>query len=279
MDTHDTSRSRIRVLVVDDMQLARDRLLRHLEEEPDVAVIGECATGNEAVAAIRELRPDVVFLDVQMPEVGGFDVLDRVGTDAVPVVIFVTAYDQFALRAFEVSAVDYLLKPFTAERLSASLERARGRLAAATTREVDARLVSLLQAIADRPAPVRRLPLKLDGRTVIVAADDIEYIEAAGNYVRIIVGGNAHIVRERLSQMEATLDPATFVRIHRSTIVNVACIREMQPLFNGDQAIVLRSGAKLTVSRTYRDRLFSSFDPDGRRADAHARAGQTSPEP
>lgn len=257
---------KMRALVVDDMQLARDRLLRHLRAEEDIEVIGECAGGREAIAAIRDLRPDLLFLDVQMPEVDGFQVLEAVGTAAVPVVIFVTAYDQFALRAFEVSAVDYLLKPYTAERLAAALARARQQLASRGVKEVDARLVTLLETIASRPVPPRRMALKLEGKTVIVATDDIDYVEAAGNYVRIVVGREAHIVRDRLSQMEATLDPATFVRIHRSTIVNVNRIKEMQPLFNGDQSIVLRSGAKLTMSRTYRDRLFSLLDQDPVRA-------------
>lgn len=257
---------KMRALVVDDMQLARDRLLRHLRAEEDIEVIGECAGGREAIAAIRDLRPDLLFLDVQMPEVDGFQVLEAVGTAAVPVVIFVTAYDQFALRAFEVSAVDYLLKPYTAERLAAALARARQQLASRGVKEVDARLVTLLETIASRTVPPRRMALKLEGKTVIVATDDIDYVEAAGNYVRIVVGREAHIVRDRLSQMEATLDPATFVRIHRSTIVNVNRIKEMQPLFNGDQSIVLRSGAKLTMSRTYRDRLFSLLDQDPVRA-------------
>ena len=260
--TSHTKPVKIRALVVDDMQLARDRLLRHLRAEDDLEVIGECAGGREAIAAIRDLRPDVLFLDVQMPEVDGFQVLEAVGTAAVPVVIFVTAYDQFALRAFEVSAVDYLLKPYTAERLAAALARARQQLASRGVKEVDARLATLLETIASRTVPPRRMALKLEGKTVIVATDDIDYVEAAGNYVRIVVGREAHIVRDRLSQMEAALDPATFVRIHRSTIVNVNRIKEMQPLFNGDQSIVLRNGTRLTMSRTYRDRLFSLLDQD-----------------
>ena len=260
--TSHTKPVKIRALVVDDMQLARDRLLRHLRAEDDLEVIGECAGGREAIAAIRDLRPDVLFLDVQMPEVDGFQVLEAVGTAAVPVVIFVTAYDQFALRAFEVSAVDYLLKPYTAERLAAALARARQQLASRGVKEVDARLATLLETIASRTVPPRRMALKLEGKTVIVATDDIDYVEAAGNYVRIVVGREAHIVRDRLSQMEAALDPATFVRIHRSTIVNVNRIKEMQPLFNGDQSIVLRNGTRLTMSRTDRDRLFSLLDQD-----------------
>lgn len=249
------------------MQLARDRLLRHLLAEADIEVVRECAGGREAIEAIHEHRPDLLFLDVQMPEVDGFQVLEAVGPAAVPVVIFVTAYDQFALRAFEVSAVDYLLKPYTAERLAAALSRARQHLASRGQRKVDARLAALLEAIAGRSTPPRRMALKLDGRTVIVNTDDIDYVEAAGNYVRVIVGREAHIVRERLSQMEAALDPATFVRIHRSTVLNVNRIREMQPLFNGDQSIVLHNGTKLTLSRTYRERLFSLLDLDGPRRD------------
>jgi two-component system LytT family response regulator len=267
---------KIRALVVDDMQLARDRLLRHLQAREEIEVIGECAGGREAIEAIHERRPDLLFLDVQMPEVDGFQVLEAVGPGAVPVVIFVTAYDQFAMRAFEVSAVDYLLKPFTAERLAAALARARQQLSSRGERAVDARLAALLETIAGRSVPPRRMALKLEGRTVLVATDDIDYVEAAGNYVRVIVGREAHIVRERLSQMEATLDPGTFVRIHRSTVLNVNRIREMQPLFNGDQSIVLHNGTRLTLSRTYRDRLFSLLDLEGQRSQT---TGGSGPDP
>jgi two-component system LytT family response regulator len=266
----------IRAAIVDDEPLARRRIRNLLMEAPDVEVIAECANGKDAIEFLEESPPDLLFLDIQMPEIDGFDVLQAIGVGHVPVVIFVTAYDQFAMRAFEVSAVDYLLKPFTAERLAAALARARQQLSSRGERTVDARLAALLETIAGRSVPPRRMALKLEGRTVLVATDDIDYVEAAGNYVRVIVGREAHIVRERLSQMEATLDPGTFVRIHRSTVLNVNRIREMQPLFNGDQSIVLHNGTRLTLSRTYRDRLFSLLDLEGQRSQT---TGGSGPDP
>jgi two-component system LytT family response regulator len=249
----------IRTLLVDDMQLARDRLARHLEEYEDVEIIGECASGEEAIEAIRTRRPDLVFLDVHMPQINGFDVLERVGSDAVPAVVFVTAYDQFALKAFEVNAIDYLLKPFDADRLRSTVERVRRQLELRGGRTADRRLEGLLRSLSRRPQRASRLALKVDGRTVFVNAQDVDYVEAAGNYVSIQAGSEAYLVRERLSQMEATLDPEMFVRIHRSTIVNVTRVKEMAPLFNGDQAVTLRTGKKLTVSRSFRDRFMAAL--------------------
>jgi two-component system LytT family response regulator len=251
---------KIRTVIVDDMQLARDRLARYLEEDPDIDIIADCSGGAEAIDAILELKPDLLFLDVQMPQVGGFDVLEAIGAGAVPMVVFVTAYDQFALRAFEVNALDYLLKPFDSERLQATLERAKGHLRRREPNEVDGRIHALLESLVQRRVSAARMALRVDGRTVLVAPDDIDYIEAAGNYVRIQVGPDAHLIRERLTQMESRLDPETFVRIHRSTIVNVSRIKEMHPMFNGDQSLVLKGGRKLTMSRTFRERLMAVLE-------------------
>jgi two-component system LytT family response regulator len=248
------------------MRLARNRLARQLEQDPDVQLVGECAGGKEAIEAIRELRPDLVFLDVQMPEIGGFDVLEAVGAEAVPVVVFVTAYDQFAIRAFEVSAVDYLLKPFEGARLQEALDRAKRQLRVRERDGVDARLGALLESLSTRTSQPNRLALKVDGRTVFVAGQEIDFIEAAGNYIRIQAGAESFTVRDRLSAIEARLEPLTFVRIHRSTIVNVTRIKEMHPLFNGDQSLVLKNGKRLTLSRTYRDALMSLVE--GRRPTA-----------
>ena len=248
---------KVRTLIVDDMRLARNRLARQLEQDHDVELLGECASGREAIEAIREMRPDLVFLDVQMPEIGGFDVLEAIGPEAVPVVVFVTAYDQFAIRAFEVSAVDYLLKPFEGTRLQEALDRAKRQLRARDRDGVDERLGALLASLSSRAGQPNRLALKVDGRTVFVSAVDIDFIEAAGNYIRIQTGTESYMVRDRLSAFEARLDPSTFVRIHRSTIVNVTRIKEMHPLFNGDQSLSLKSGKRLTLSRTYRDGLMA----------------------
>ena len=250
----------IRAVIADDMLLARKRLRRHLEEEPDVEIVGEAAGGQEAIDAIRELKPDLLFLDVQMPEIGGFDVLEAVGPDAVPAVIFVTAYDQFALRAFEVHALDYLLKPFDAERLSEALGRAKRVISRSAGEGAAGRLRSLLTDLGTGARHPRRLVIKADGRMVFLPVEDIEYVEAAGNYLRIVTAGGAHMIRDKISDMEQRLDPASFARIHRSTIVNLDRIKEMQPLFNGDQTVILRGGRKLTMSRTYREAVMKVLD-------------------
>jgi two-component system LytT family response regulator len=256
---------KVRTLIVDDMRLARNRLARQLEQDQDVELVGECASGREAIDAIREMRPDLIFLDVQMPEIGGFDVLEAIGPAALPVVVFVTAYDQFAIRAFEVSAVDYLLKPFEGTRLQEALDRAKRQLRARDRAGVDERLGALLESLSSRATQPNRLALKVDGRTVFVTAADIDFIEAAGNYVRIQTGTESHMVRDRLSAFEARLDPSTFVRIHRSTIVNITRIKEMHPLFNGDQSLSLTGGKRLTLSRTYRDGLMALMEGRGSR--------------
>jgi two-component system LytT family response regulator len=247
---------KIRTLIVDDMLLARTRLRRHLSEDPDIDIIGECAGGQEAIDAIRQLAPDLLLLDVQMPEVDGFDVLAAVGAGTVPAVIFVTAYDQFALRAFEVHALDYILKPFEAERLRKTVNRAKQQLAGRTPGAAD-KVGGLLEEMRTQSKYPRRLAVRSDGRTVFLPVGDIDYVEAAGNYLRIQAGTESHMIRERLTQLEARLDPDLFARIHRSTIVNVDRIKEMSPLFNGDQVLILRNGKKLTLSRTFRDQLMS----------------------
>lgn len=252
----------IRTLLVDDMLLGRKRLRRHLEELPDIEIAGEASGGREAIDAIRTLKPQLVFLDVQMPEVDGFDVLSAIGADAIPAVIFVTAHEEFALRAFEMHAIDYLLKPFDPARLHKAVERARRQIASATD-DTAVRLNALLRQIASGARQTRRIAIKADGRTVFLSTDDIDYIEAAGNYLRIVtsgVGTNAYLVRERISEIERRLDPAAFARVHRSTIVNISRIKEMHPLFNGDQALILTNGKRLTLSRTYREQLLRRLD-------------------
>jgi two-component system LytT family response regulator len=252
----------IRTLIVDDMLLGRKRLRRHLEELPNIEIVGEASGGREAIDAIGALNPQLVFLDVQMPEVDGFDVLSAVGADAIPAVIFVTAHEEFALRAFEMHAIDYLLKPFDTARLHKAVERARRQIASDTDNSAT-RLDALLRQIASGARQVRRIAIKADGRTVFLSTDDIDYIEAAGNYLRIVTSGagtNAYMVRERISEMERRLDPAAFARVHRSTIVNISRIKEMHPLFNGDQSLILTDGTRLTLSRTYREQLLKQLD-------------------
>ncbi|HYE15724.1 MAG TPA: LytTR family DNA-binding domain-containing protein [Pyrinomonadaceae bacterium] len=252
---------KIRTLIVDDVALARRRIRRHLGADPDFEVVGECSDGREAVEAVRNLKPDLVFLDVQMPEMDGFRALEELGGEAPPAVIFVTAHDQFALRAFEVHALDYLLKPFDPERLAAAAARAKAQLAGARGTGVSERLRALLQDIRQpQPKFLKRLAVKAGGRVIFLTADEIDWIETAGNYLKIHAGKASHLIRERMSQMEARLDPERFARIHRTTLVNIDRIKEMHPLFNGDQLVRLSDGRELTMSRTYRDRLMSLLE-------------------
>lgn len=252
--------TKIRTLIVDDMLLARKRVRRHLDQDPEVEVVGECADGREAIAAIRDLAPDLLFLDVQMPETDGFEVLTTVGADAVPAVIFVTAYDQFALRAFEVHALDYLLKPFDAERMRAAVERAKKQIRDSRLPEADDRLRALLEEVRTGSRFVKRLAVKSSGRTTFLNVTDIDFVEAAGNYLRLQVGGESHLIRERMNALEAKLDPEKFVRIHRSTIINVDRVKEMHPLFNGDQTVIMKNGKQLTMTRNYRERLVALIE-------------------
>ncbi|HEX8255404.1 MAG TPA: LytTR family transcriptional regulator DNA-binding domain-containing protein [Thermoanaerobaculia bacterium] len=248
---------KVRTVIVDDMPLARGRLRRHLASDPEIELVGEARNGKEAIELIERLAPDLLFLDVQMPEVGGFEVLESVGPDAVPAVVFVTAYDEFALRAFDVHALDYLLKPFDAERLATAVMRAKKQLAA--SQPTNAQLTTLLDELRGAGKYVTRFAVRSRERLLFVATDDIESVEGAGNYVRLHTGDASHLLRDRLSAIETKLDPELFVRVHRSTIVNVNRIREMRPLVNGDQLLVLTSGRRLTVSRTFRARLMSAL--------------------
>ncbi len=248
----------LRVLIVDDEELARQRLRRLLEVEEDVEVIGEASDGRQAVESIRALRPDLVFLDVQMPEVDGFAVLDRLRPNVSPAVVFVTAYDDYALRAFDAHAVDYLRKPFDATRFQEAFARARRRLAGAEAEDRIRRLEALLTQIAARPQRSRdRLMVRSDGRLYFIRLDDIDWIEAAGNYVKLHVGRDTHLMRETMAGIEKMLDSSRFLRIHRSAIVNLDRVREMQPWFSGEYTVILRDGTQLRLSRVYRDRLES----------------------
>ena len=241
----------LRALVVDDEAPARRRIRRLLLEEPDIAVVGECGDGASAIAAIASTRPDLVFLDVQMPERDGFDVVKALPPRRLPAILFVTAYDQYALRAFDVHAVDYLLKPFTGDRFRTALERARERIA----RHVpDPALAGLAAELRRRPAYLSRVPVKTGGRTVLVDLASVDWMEAADNYVRLHVQQREYLVRETLAALDAQLDPEVFARIHRSIIVRIDRIVEVRPTSHGDAEVVLRGGTRLAVSRTWRHR-------------------------
>jgi two-component system LytT family response regulator len=242
----------IRVLIVDDEPLARETLQLSLAGDPEVTIVGVCA-GVDAAAAVAAGRPDIMFLDVQMPEVGGFDLVERIGPGAVPVIVFVTAYDQYALRAFEVHALDYLLKPFDDRRFRDTLARAKEHLRSRGARAVEDRLLDLLEERERTSRPfARRFVVRARERTVFVPAASVDWIEAADDYVELHVGGETHLVRERIAELEQRLDPHEFARIHRSTIVNLERVRELRPLFRGDSIVVLADGHQLRLSRSRR---------------------------
>ncbi|MEO1084935.1 MAG: LytTR family DNA-binding domain-containing protein [Acidobacteriota bacterium] len=255
--------STTRVLLVDDETLARKRIRSLLESRPDIDIAGECRDGREAVSSIVELEPDLVFLDIQMPKLDGFGVLEEVGMERMPEVVFVTAYDTYALDAFAVSALDFLLKPFADERFEATLERALGRLKERRAAElgerlsclVDGRRLALGQSVAESPKPLRRLSIERRGRIYFVPVADIHWIESDGPYVRLHTADGHHLKRDSLKRLENTLDPELFVRIHRSTMVHIDRVVELQPLFHGEYRVTLQTGADLKLSRSYRDCL------------------------
>jgi two-component system LytT family response regulator len=246
----------VRVLIIDDEEMARQRLRRLLAREDDVDVIGEACDGVQAVESIRTLAPDLIFLDVQMPEVDGFAVLERLRPQTPPAVVFVTAHDDYAVRAFEVHAVDYLRKPFDAGRFKEAFARARRRLADGEAEERARKLDALLAQVEAHPPRSReRLMVRSDGRLYFVRIDDIDWVEAAGNYVKLHVGRDTHLMRETMAGVEKMLDRSRFLRIHRSAIVNLDRVREMQPWFSGEYTVILRDGTQLRLSRVYRERL------------------------
>ena len=250
---------KIRVLIVDDEPLARDRLRRLLGDFADLTIVGECAHGREALETIPDLHPDLLFLDVQMPELDGFSMLAALAPKDRPAVIFTTAYDKFAVRAFEVHAIDYLLKPFDQERLRAAVERARNSLLQAESDPLQARLTELLKEVRPMAATLDRISVKSGGRIVLIRLEEIDWIEAADNYVSLHVGKATHLLRETMTTLEARLDATRFLRISRSLIVNKQRVKELHPMFHGDFALILQDGTKLNSSRNYRHKLKESF--------------------
>jgi two-component system LytT family response regulator len=246
----------IRTLIVDDEPLSRERLRGLLADEPEIEIVGECGDGCQAVLAIEEFKPDLVFLDVQVPNLDGFHILESVGVDRIPAVIFVTAYDQYALRAFDVHAVDYVLKPFGRERLQKALVHARAQIAREKSSDLSGQIVALLEEM--RPPQhryLKRIMIKESGRFFFLRTSDIDWVEASGNYVRLHLGADSHLLRETMNGLEGRLDPERFLRIHRSTIVNIERIKELQPWFHGDYIVILRDDRQLTMSATYREKL------------------------
>lgn len=248
--------AKTRALIVDDEPLARERIRTLLEDDAEIEIVGESKDGREALAAIRSAAPELLFLDVQMPELNGFEVLETLAfEERLPVVIFVTAYDQYALHAFDVHALDYLLKPFDRERFQKALKRAKAQIEYERKGEFNSRLLSLLADLKPEQKHLERLVIKSAGRVFFLRADEIDWIESAGNYVRLHVGREAHLLRETMNTLEAKLNPAKFLRIHRSTIVNVERLKELQPLFRGEYVLILRDGTQLTSGRAYKEKL------------------------
>lgn len=248
----------LRVLIVDDEPLARGKLRSLLSKEAGVEIVGEAGDGLSAIAEIKRLKPGLVFLDVQMPELDGFGVLEELPPAGRPAVIFVTAHDRFALQAFEVHALDYLLKPFDRERLQKALARARQLLAApAGEKELQNQLSALLAGMKPAGSGPDRIAVKTGGRILFVNTGDIDWVEAADNYVKLHVGPKELLMRETMASIEERLAAAGFVRISRSAIVHPRSVRELQPLFHGDQVVLLKDGTRLTLSRTHRDALSS----------------------
>ncbi len=273
--------NKIKTLVIDDEPAARRGIRALLDRDPDVQVIGEAASGTEAVTKIRAERPDLVFLDVQMPEMSGFKVLESLGDCPAPAVIFVTAYDQHALQAFEVNAVDYLLKPYDDDRFWAAVRRAKAEIVRRQTDLLGHKLNNLLSylqnatpgdvpvapAASSAPAPASaggpasetitrdRILLKAGGEIYFLKAEEIDWIEAEGDYMKFHAGGRVHLLRETMGNLEERLDAKRFIRIHRSTIVNIDRVKKLSPSFAGEYAVILHDGTKLRLSRGYHERL------------------------
>ncbi|WP_394696169.1 LytR/AlgR family response regulator transcription factor [Pseudoxanthomonas japonensis] len=238
-------------LVIDDEPIARHAVVRLLREDPDIEVAGECGDGVSAVAAIRDRSPDLVFLDIQMPAITGLDVVATIGAARMPATIFVTAYEQFAVRAFEANAVDYLVKPFSRERFAETLRRAKQRLLGARGADADttARIMQALASLQQRNAYLERLPVRENERVVLVDVDDIVWIKASGNTVRLHLADRVHEVRETMSALAARLDPRHFARVHRSAIINVRRVKDIHPWFNGYHVVTMDTGQQLRMSR------------------------------
>lgn len=243
--------SRLRVLLADDEPIARRGLARLLSSEPGIDLVASCATGREALDAIRQHRPDLAFLDIAMPAMTGIEVMRELAPGERPAVVFVTAFDRFAIEAFDLHAVDYLLKPFDEERFRTAMARTRERLRGRPAAE--SRLEQLLSTLEKRGVPPRQLSVRVGDRIVLVPVDDLDWIDAEDNYARLHARGKAYLIRETMRALEQKLDPAGFARIHRSTIVNLARVAELRPLPNGEYQVQLRGGARLTLSRGYRD--------------------------
>ena len=246
----------MRVIIVDDEALSRTRLRQLLRTHSDIEIVAECMNGAEAIEATERLSPDVLFLDVQMPELSGFDVVAAVSEREPPLIVFVTAFDEYAVRAFDVLALDYVLKPIAPQRLAAACDKARNALASTTADQADDRLLSLLAQLRSdgrvAATPGKRIFVRTANRVIMLNPAEIMWVQAAGNYIKIHTATTPYVVRQPLSEMEELLDAAVFARIHRSTIVNLDHVKEFQPWFSGEMIVVMQDGTRLKLSRTFR---------------------------
>jgi two-component system LytT family response regulator len=245
---------KVRTLIADDESLARERLRQLLAGHPEIELIGECKDGREAVGVIQEKSPDLIFLDIQMPELDGFAVLGAINTEPMPIIVFVTAHDKFALQAFEVHAVDYLLKPFDRERFESALRRALEQVKHREQARSQAQ-AAILAEVRAPSKPAERLSIKSGGRITILKTADIAWIQAAHNHIEIHEDKQSHLLRETISGIEQKLPPERFVRISRSVIVNVDRVKELKPLLHGEYEVTLQNGTRLTLSRRHRSKL------------------------
>jgi two-component system LytT family response regulator len=254
----------VRVIIADDERLARKKLRLLLESEPDVEIVAECENGRQTVSAIHACIPDLLLLDIQMPDLDGFQVLGEIAPAQMPVVVFTSAYDQYAIRAFDAHALDYLLKPFDQERLHQAIERARSELRKSGDREITHRILDLLSRVRSEALyvtePDSRLVIRTKGRVIFLNLDEIDWVEAAANYVRLNVGNESYLFRETIGRTSERLNPNHFIRIHRSTIVNLRKIKELIPVNSGEYIVVLKTGKELSCSRGYRAALQRVID-------------------
>lgn len=245
---------KIRTVIVDDEPLARKFLVQMLNDDPDTEIVAECASGYEALPAIKKHRPDVLFLDIQMPEMDGFSVLQAIDQRHLPLIVFVTAYDQYAMRAFEVHALDYLLKPFDDQKFERTMQRVKAQIRGRQTDKIDAQMLSFLKELNGRSSFLERISIKAADRILLLKVNDIDWIESDDNYVQIHAGKSNHQLRETITNLERQLNPAKFLRIHRSTIVNIERIELLEQMFHGEYRVILKDGSQLTLSRRYREK-------------------------
>jgi len=242
----------IKAIIVDDEELARERIRRFLKENDQFEIIADCLNGKEAVEAIYNHKPDLVFLDIQMPVMNGFEVLEQLN-DELPFIIFVTAYDEYAIKAFEVNALDYLLKPFDRQRFNMSLERARNTIGDSSEKELNRKITSLLNHIdVNDDRQINRFIVKKSGTISFVGLDEVDYLEATGNYIKLVTSNGSNLIRGTMNNIEKKLDKKRFLRIHRSFIVKIDMIKELRPYFNGEYTVVLKNGKSLKSSKKYK---------------------------